>query len=147
MARSTQGFEKLEKRLARIPQLLREETQKALIRSADETAAVQRALAPVSEDGSHGNPPGALRDSIVVTEPGGTTPAYGSGGARLVPEGAAAITAGNNGVRYPHFVEHGTSRASAQPFFWPGFRMTRTKNQRRIKRALNKAIKDSKNGG
>jgi HK97 gp10 family phage protein len=146
MGRNTQGFEKLERRLAQIPKKIRSETNKALMKSAEETAEVQRMLAPVSADGSHGNPPGALRDSVVVTPPGGTTPPYGSGGTRTVPEGAAAVTAGNSGVRYAHLVERGTSKAAAQPFFWPGFRMRRARSLGRIKRALNKAIKESKNG-
>jgi len=145
MGRNTQGFERLERRLAKMPKAIKSETSTALVKSAEETAEAQRRLAPVSADGSHGNAPGALRDSIVVTPPGGTTPAYGSGGSRKVPEGSVAITAGNTGVRYPHFVERGTSKAEAQPFFWPGYRLTRTRNARRIKRALNKAIKDSKN--
>ncbi|GGA63931.1 HK97-gp10 family putative phage morphogenesis protein [Pelagibacterium lentulum] len=145
MGRNTRGFERLEKRLTKMPKTIRNETSKALVKSAEETAEVQRSLAPVSVDGSHGNPPGALRDSITATPPGGTTPAYGTGGSRKVPEGAAAVTAGNSGVRYSHFVERGTSKAEAQPFFWPGYRLTRTRNVRRIKRALNKAIKESKN--
>src|SRR5690554_1091504 len=105
MGRNTQGFERLEKRLAKIPTKIKSETTKALLKSGEETVAVQRSLAPVSVDGSHGNPPGALRDSLVVTPPGGTTPPYGTGGARAVPEGSVAITAGNNSVRYPHLVE------------------------------------------
>lgn len=137
----TEGFQRLEKRLSQIPKKIRAEMEKALIKSGEETAAAMKMLAPVDD--------GDLRDSIVVTPPGGTTPAYGTGGSRVVPEGSVAVTAGNTGVRYAHLVEYGTRNENypAQPFFWPGFRMTRTRNRRRIKRALNKAIKDSKNGG
>ncbi|RDE10346.1 HK97-gp10 family putative phage morphogenesis protein [Pelagibacterium lacus] len=136
----TEGFQRLEKRLANIPKKIRQEMEKALIKSGEETAAAMKALVPVDD--------GDLRDSIVVTPPGGTTPLHGTGGSRHVPEGAVAVTAGNNGVRYGHLVEFGTRNENypAQPFFYPGLRMTRTRNQRRIRRALGKAIKDSKNG-
>ncbi len=141
MARSTQGFEKLERRLARIPKKVKDEVEKALVKSAEETAAAQRALAESSRD------TGDLIASIAVTPPGGTTPAYSQpGGSTRVPEGAAAVTAGNTGVRYAHLVEFGTRRAPAQPFFFPGYRMTKTRNARRIKRALGQAVRNSKNG-
>jgi HK97 gp10 family phage protein len=66
---------------------------------------------------------GHLRDSIVVTPPGETTPAYATGGSTTVPENKVAISAGNTAVRYAHLVEFGTEKAHAQPFFWPAYRL------------------------
>lgn len=137
--RRTEGFGKLIERLNRIPKKVRAEVEAALLKSAEESASVQRLLVPEDQ--------GDLKASIAITPPGEQTPKYASGGRTRVPEGAVAITAGNDAVRYAHHVEFGTSRAKAQPFFWPGFRMTRTRNKRRIKRALKKAMKESKNGG
>jgi HK97 gp10 family phage protein len=63
----------------------------------------------------------------------------------MVPEGAAAVTAGNSDVRYAHLVEFGTTKAPAQPFFWPAFRSQRKRAETRIKRALSKAVKEEFN--
>src|SRR3989338_994253 len=96
-----------------------------------------RALAPVDE--------GALLASVTVTGPGQATPAYSQpGGAAVVPDNAAAVTVGNTDVRYPHLVEYGTTHAAAQPFFWPGFRLSRKKAAAQIKRGISKAIRGAK---
>ena len=60
----------------------------------------------------------------------------------MVAENSVAVTVGNSDVRYPHLVEYGTTQAPAQPFFWPGFRLAKPKAERRIKRAISKAVKD-----
>lgn len=117
-----------------IPQAVREAVKPAIVKSADEIADMQRRLAP--ED------TGALRDSITVTPPGQATPAYSQpGGSRVASELEAVITAGNSEVRYPHLVEHGTTKAAAQPFFWPGFRLTRKRAATRIKSAVSRAVR------
>ncbi|EYD73613.1 Phage protein, HK97, gp10 [Rubellimicrobium mesophilum DSM 19309] len=96
-----------------------------------------RALAPEDE--------GDLKASIAVTGPGQQTPPYSQpGGSMVVPENAAAVTAGNSEVRYPHLVEYGTKLQRAQPYFWPGFRLSRKKAANRIKRAIGKAIREAK---
>lgn len=88
---------------------------------------------------------GALIDSIEVTGPGGTTPAYSQpGGSRAVPENAVALTAGNTKVRYAHLVEYGTAKAHAQPFFWPAYRLFKLRAKRRISRAIGKAVRETK---
>jgi HK97 gp10 family phage protein len=56
----------------------------------------------------------------------------------------AAVTVGNTNVRYPHLVEYGTSHSAAQPFFWPGFRLTRKKALTMIKAGMSRAIRKSK---
>ncbi len=131
------GLSSFQKRMRAIPQAARLAVQPSLVKGAEEIAALQRALAPVDE--------GDLKASIVVTAPGQTTPPYSQpGGAKVVPENMAAITAGNTNVRYPHLQEHGTTFHAAQPFFWPGFRMGRKRALNRIKRAIGKAIGEAK---
>jgi len=94
-----------------------------------------RNLAPVDT--------GALRESIVVTPGGQNTPPYSQpGGSRVVPENAAVVTAGNDGVRYPHLVEYGTKDAVAQPFFWPAVRSKKKKIANRVKRSISKAARE-----
>lgn len=128
-------LKRLQRRMEAIPRAVREAVQPALKASADEMAASMANLAPVDS--------GALKDSIAVTPAGQTTPAYSQpGGSKLVPENSVAITVGNTDVRYPHLVEYGTKDTSPQPFFWPAFRLLRKRAERRIKRAITKAVRD-----
>ncbi|TJZ93846.1 HK97 gp10 family phage protein [Paracoccus gahaiensis] len=131
------GLSKFQKRMAAIPLAARAAVQPALAASAYEIADIIESLAPEDD--------GDLKNSVAVTLAGQSTPAYSQpGGSQVVPENAAAITVGNTDVRYPHLVEHGTSKAAAQPFFWPGFRFGRKRALDRIKRAVGKAIREAK---
>lgn len=131
------GLSSFQRRMRAIPKAAREAIKPALMKGGEEIADLQRSLAPVDD--------GDLKNSIVVTGPGQTTPPYSQpGGAMVVPENAVAITAGNTEVRYPHLQEHGTTHHAAQPFFWPGFRLGRKRALNRIKRAIGKAIKEAK---
>jgi HK97 gp10 family phage protein len=133
------GLSRFQQRMRAIPVAVREAVQPAVVRSAEEVAAMQRQLAP--EDS------GALKESIEVTPPGQATPAYSQpGGSRVAGELEAIVTAGNKDVRYPHLVEHGTTEAAAQPFFWPGFRLTRKRGATRIKSAISRAIRKNWGG-
>lgn len=58
-----------------------------------------------------------------------------------VPENAVAVTVGDQDVRYPHLVEFGTTKAQAQPFFWPAVRLHRKKATNGIKNAVRRAVK------
>jgi HK97 gp10 family phage protein len=117
----------------------REILMPALVKSAEELAAAQRALAPVDT--------GKLRDSIAVTLPGQSTPPYSmEGGLRMANTTEAIVTAGNDGVRYAHLVEYGTKESEAEPFFWPAYRLLRDRIKNRIRRAAKKAVKDGFNG-
>lgn len=127
---------RLQKRLAAIPQRVVEATQPSLQRSAKELIDVMKALAP--EDS------GALKDSIVSTPGGQSTPPYSQpGGEAVVPANAVAVTAGNTDVRYAHLVEYGTAQAPAQEFFNPAVRLTAPKIKRRTKRDQLKAVRDA----
>jgi HK97 gp10 family phage protein len=86
---------------------------------------------------------GALRDSIVMTPAGQSTPPYSQpGGAQVVPDNAVMVTAGNSAVRYAHLEEYGTSHAKAHPFFWVSYRLLRKRMASRVKRAIGKAVRD-----
>ena len=129
-----EGLASFQRRMKAIPQAVREGVKPSLIAAADMVADAMRALAPVDE--------GDLRTSIAVTGPLESTPPYSQpGGAAMVPENMAAVTVGNSNVRYPHLQEYGTKHAAAQPFFWPGFRLTRKKAAGRIKTGLSRVIR------
>lgn len=128
------GLSRFQARMNAIPKAVREAAQPAIVRSAKEVAAMQRQLAP--ED------TGELKQSIVVTPPGQSTPEYSQpGGSKIAGELEALVTVGDHTVRYPHLVEYGTTKTQAQPFFWPGFRLTRKRAATRIKSAISRAVK------
>ena len=126
-------------RLRAIPEAVVEAVRPALVKGAEEAAANMRALVPVDE--------GDLQASITVTEPGMTTPAYAEGGGRRTAgSNQALVTVGNEDVRHGHLQEFGTVKQEAQPFMLPGFRLAKPKAQRRIQRAIGKAIRDAAKG-
>ncbi|MGJ3264868.1 MAG: HK97-gp10 family putative phage morphogenesis protein [Salinarimonas sp.] len=128
---------RLQRRFSRIPVAVREAAQASLRLSGEELAETMRALAPEDE--------GDLKGSIAVTPGGQATPPYSQpGGSTIVPENGVMVTAGNADVRYPHLVEHGTEHAAAQPFFWPAFRIRRKRILNRTKRAIRKAIRETR---
>lgn len=126
-------------RLKAIPDEVVKQVQPALIKGAEEVAATMRALVPVDE--------GDLKDSIVVTEPGHTTPPYAEGGGkRTAGTNQALVTAGNENVRHGHLQEFGTANQEAQPFMRPGFRLAMPKAKRRISRAVGAAVRKAAKG-
>jgi HK97 gp10 family phage protein len=157
MATKVEGRARLLAKMRALPVEVRSAIKQALARGADEITDMQKRLAPVSATGSHGNPPGALRDSITQTW-GGDKARYsslaGTAGAGD-PDLTVRISAGNSKVRYAHLVEFGTSPhpqggkfkgtehpgTAAQPFFYPAYRALRKRVKSRISRATNQAAK------
>jgi HK97 gp10 family phage protein len=129
------GLSRLQRRLAAIPAAVKEAVQPALNKSAGELVAMMQRLAP--ED------TGALRQSIIATPAGQSTPPYSQpGGSQIVPENAVMVTAGDERVRYAHLVEYGTAESSAQPYFWPSYRLLKKRMASRARRAIAKAVRD-----
>lgn len=139
---------KLSKRLAAIPTEILKYVHPALIKGAGDLADVARALVAVAD--------GDLKASIIVTPPGGTTPAYAEGGGRRVAgENQALVTAGNSSTRHGHLIEFGTDPhlnsgqfsgtqhpgTDAHPFLYPAARLTEARTRRRIARAVGQAIR------
>lgn len=127
-------LERLKRRLRAIPAAVKEDVQRTLLKQANDLADSMRNLAPVDT--------GALRDSITVTPGGQSTPPYSQpGGSKVVPENAVAVTVGNAEVRYPHLQEFGTAKAPAQPYFWPAYRLHKTRIKRAIARSIGRAVR------
>lgn len=106
----------------------------AILKDAQELAALQKHLAPKDT--------GALADSIAVTLPGQSTPPYSQpGGERVAGPNQVIVTAGNSDVRYPHHVEYGTSKMEAKQCFWIAFRSLRERFRRRDRGAVSRAVK------
>lgn len=122
-------------RLKAIVPRMEEELAKANSKSADAMVASALRLVPVDpndEDGIH------LRDSIVAFK-GKFRAAY------IVQAGGASTTKPSRGGRYDYAlaVEYGTQDTTAQPFFWPSYRLNRKPMKARATRAIRKAIKDA----
>lgn len=137
------GLSSFQKRMRAIPKAAREAVEPALVREAGKIAATAEQLAPRKS--------GALAGSIAVTGPGQQTPAYSQpGGAVFVGSNQAALTVGNDDVRYPHLVEYGHgngfngSVVPPHPFFWPAYRLHKKKAATAIKRAIGKAVRNAK---
>ena len=134
MARSAQ-LARLSRKLEAIPEKVREAVAPALEKSGTELTGKMKVLAPKDT--------GALAASIAMTPAGQSTPPYSQpGGSGVVPDGAVAVTVGNDAVRYAHLQEYGTTEAPAHPFFWPAYRLLRKRITNRTKRALSKAVKE-----
>lgn len=137
MNAKVRGGAKLRRMLDDLPKQIEDDVEKAVLKGAHEVADAQRLLVPVDT--------GDLRGSIDVTAAGQRTPPHSQpGDSEVVGPLAAKVTAGNSGVRYAHLVEYGTGGSSptvAQPFFWPGYRLTRRRVTSRIKREIAKAIR------
>lgn len=133
------GLSRFQQRMRAIPQAVKDAVKPALRDAGNETADTMERFAP--EDS------GKLKGSIAVTLPGRSTPPYSQpGGSRIAGELEVIVTAGDTDVRYAHLVEHGTTKAQAQPFFWPGFRLTRKRSAQRIKSAVARAVRKNWGG-
>lgn len=111
-----EGLERLKKRFAKLPQKMRVEVRAAIDKSADELIAFQKRLVPVET--------GELRDSIEKRD----------GRHELSVE----VFSDDFKARW---VEFGTVKMTARPFFYPAYRTLRRRIKGRISRAVKKAVK------
>lgn len=124
----------LNRKLARLPRVAKEEIRKALAKSADEIVAFARSLVPVDD--------GDLRDSIGWTwkEPPRRSVLLG-----LAKAGDLTVTifAGDDKAFYARWVEFGTKdgKPGATPFFYPAYRALRKRARSRVSRATTKAAR------
>jgi len=127
------GLKAFRRRLDRLPKRMKDAVQPALDASADEMVSTARHLSP-REDG-------ALYASI-------RKEAGDHELERVVRAGGAATTRPSAGGPFDYALaaEFGTVKQSAQPFFYPAYRLIRKRVRSRLKRAVSKAVKDSSNG-
>lgn len=126
----------LAKRLEAIPQEILDAIRPALVKSGEEVAGAIAAFAEASRD------TGAYIDSIAVTGPGETTPAYAEGGGkRTAGPNQVLVTVGNEDMRHGHFLEFGTVKMEPQPAVLPAVRNKRASFERRMSRSVAAAVK------
>lgn len=142
-----QGAKALARKLARMPDVARKDISDAIAKGATEIVTFQKAAVPVQS--------GRLRDSIGWQWGGRGLFGQLRGDARLsavIMAGGATTTKevrSGSGVDYDYALgqEFGTADTSAQPFFFPGYRLGKRRARSRITRAANKAAKKVAAGG
>jgi HK97 gp10 family phage protein len=136
------GREKLLRQMARLPPEIRSAVKQALAQSADEITDMMHNLVPIRPTG------GALDASIRSVfgdKPSAPNSGVLSGGGSLRgdPELTVWILAGNEEAFYARWVEFGTVKMAAQPFFFPSYRANRRSVRARISRAMRLATRRS----
>lgn len=124
--------QRLNRKLAALPDVAKAEIRPALEKSAQEIVTLAKSLVLVDQ--------GDLRDSIGWTW--GSAP-KGSIKIGAVVSGDLTVTifAGNSEAFYARWVEFGTQNMRARPYFYPAYRALRKRSKSRIKRAGTKAAK------
>jgi HK97 gp10 family phage protein len=139
-----QGKEKFLKQLRALPDAMRAEIRKAIEDSAEEMAETAYSFAPKLT--------GKLAFSIdwnLGAAPGGTLSTGGRAGkaaaaareARSEEGLLASVYAGGGGAYYARFLEFGTVKMSAQPFFFPAYRFSKGRAKSRMQRAIRSGAK------
>ena len=130
--------EQLKAKMLALPQAIRLELRKALETSADEMADVARRFAPIDS--------GDLRASIGYTfgnymadnaNVRGVTGGGGAGDNDLT----VTVHAGSKAAFYASFLEFGTVKMAAHPYFFPAYRLTKKRVKSRISRATTAAAR------
>jgi HK97 gp10 family phage protein len=126
MAATVQGLDRLRAKLRAMPEKARTRMREALVKSAGELVSAQKSLAERSRH------TGTVIDSIHARD----------GAHDLSQE----VVAGEGKAFYARFLEFGTVKAPAQPFFFPAYRLLRKKFKTRIRSATSKAVKEAAGG-
>lgn len=130
------GLAKLQKKLNAMPRIAKDEIKRALEQSADEIVELAKNLVP--ED------TGELRESIGWTYgkvPRGAMTLGKVFASKLATDLTITIYAGNSEAYYSRFVEFGTQKMAARPYFYVSYRALRRRSKSRVTRAVTKAIK------
>lgn len=108
-------------RLQNLASEYRQKTADAVNNAIESAKEIATQLAPVSEDGSHGNPPGFLRDNIEITK-------------RATVEDPNAVLEAK--AEYSRYVEFGSYNSEAQPFMSPAFESAKKQLREELGRSL-----------
>jgi HK97 gp10 family phage protein len=134
------NLDRLNRKLKQLPAVARELIRTEMAKAADEIVGMMKRLAPVLAVPVKDRRSGALRDSI-----GWTWGAAPKGSVVVASVASKAddmritIYAGNAEAFYARWVEFGTQKMQAHPYFYVSWRA----NKRRTVRRLGKAVRDA----
>ncbi len=130
--------QELDRKLAALPKMAKQQIRAALAKSAEEIAGLAKRLVPVDR--------GDLRDSIGWTF--GRTPKGSIAIAQAFASDEIRVTvfAGNEKAFYARWVEFGTVKMRAHPYFFVSYRALRKRSRSRVTRSVNQAAKDVARG-
>jgi len=130
--------EQLNRKLAALPQAVKDKIRAGLSQSAEEIVNFAKGLVPIAT--------GELRNSIGWTF--GKAP---RGSIALAQTNAGDVTvtvyAGNDQAFYARWVEFGTQKTRAQPYFFVSYRALKKRSKSRVSRSINQAAKQVASGG
>lgn len=141
------GLANLQRKLDRLPAAAKEHIRAEMERAAEEIVATMRRLAPVLKEPDARRRAGALRDSIGWTwgkAPKGSMVVAALKGAGVGGDLTITIYAGGgeDDAFYARFVEFGTKRMQAQPFFYVSWRAHR-RGRNNVRTRMNRAVRES----
>lgn len=134
------GKQKFLGQIAALPQAMREEIQKALVVSAEETNDVQRRFAPEDEGKLKRTIGNVLGDKAPEGAALSSAPAGGSTDLTVTMFAGddSTLVYNKRGVPFQNALlqEFGTRKMPANPFFFPGFRLGKKRAKSRLARAV-----------
>jgi HK97 gp10 family phage protein len=153
------GLSRLQKRLAAIPEKVRDGIRPAMEKSAQEIVDAAKSLVPVetghlrdsigwtwgaAPSGSITIATGPVLDSLQITIYAGDDDAFYARwvefGTRASTKGARVSDSRTGGTRKANRTHSGTH---AQPFFYPAFRLYKKRAANRVKRAIRTSVKQN----
>lgn len=143
------GADKLLRKMQTIPAHMREGIREAMAEQAAEVVAMMKRLAPVLKESDPRREAGALRDSIGWAwgskAPGGSMKLGNVRPSKVAARAGEDLTitifAGNNQAFYARWVEFGTSKMAAHPYFYPSWRASRKTFRAKTRAAVRAAAR------
>ena len=126
---------RLQKRHDAIVKAAAEIPASALGAAAADLVEEMKRAAPTLHAATRERQPGELRDSIVATPAAQVTP-----NDQTARDDTVIISAGSDQVPYAAYVEFGTSKMRAEPFFYPAIRTMALRTKLTITEAFRKAV-------
>lgn len=115
--------DRLRRKMKAIPLAVRKAAREQLKNNANDLVETMKGFAPVQD--------GALVSSIKQQDVSDST--------RI----SRRVSAGSREALYASWVEFGTSKSAATPFFWPAYRLLRRRMKSRMSRAAKKAVQEA----
>lgn len=153
MVRATKiiGLAKLQRKIDRLSDAAKTEIRTALEDAANEIVRMAKGLVPILKSPDERRRAGALRDSIGWTwgkAPKGAMTlgkvaesAIGGDLTITIYAGSRDKSSGVDDAFYARWVEFGTQKMTAQPYFFPSYRANKKGAARRIRAGVRRAAK------